>query len=463
MIDFVSTHDNYTGDLMELVRAFLLRTDEDFTIHLDYGFNADRMSVSLKLIGETTKEYFREFTLKFRDDMERKRLEKRYLKEAIYDAVVDFTGVELPYGCLTGIRPTKLFRELGDKARDMFENEFSVSKKKVDLVETIVKVQEPIRNDGDGFDVFVFIPFCPTRCTYCSFVSVPIDRQKKLIEPYVDCLLKEIEFIKEVVAKKALKIRTVYVGGGTPTSIPIDLLDKILDALEWFKPFEFTVEAGRPDTINIDILTMLKSHGVNRISINPQTFNDKTLALIGRKHTTALVEEVYALAKDMFSVNMDLIACLPGESLEDFKHSVDKAIELDPDNITVHTLYLKKGSALKVGGYQSTDNDSSEKMVDYAYEKLTEAGYEPYYMYRQKYTSANLENVGYAKPKTLCVYNVDIMEEDTSILAMGAAAISKKWSKDLNLIERNANYKEPLEYVKHFDIVLEKQRKFWLE
>ena len=463
MIDFVSTHDNYTGDLMELVRAFLLRTDEDFTIHLDYGFNADRMSVSLKLIGETTKEYFREFTLKFRDDMERKRLEKRYLKEAIYDAVVDFTGVELPYGCLTGIRPTKLFCELGDKARDMFENEFSVSKKKVDLVETIVKVQEPIRNDGDGFDVFVFIPFCPTRCTYCSFVSVPIDRQKKLIEPYVDCLLKEIEFIKEVVAKKALKIRTVYVGGGTPTSIPIDLLDKILDALEWFKPFEFTVEAGRPDTINIDILTMLKSHGVNRISINPQTFNDKTLALIGRKHTTALVEEVYALAKDMFSVNMDLIACLPGESLEDFKHSVDKAIELDPDNITVHTLYLKKGSALKVGGYQSTDNDSSEKMVDYAYEKLTEAGYEPYYMYRQKYTSANLENVGYAKPKTLCVYNVDIMEEDTSILAMGAAAISKKWSKDLNLIERNANYKEPLEYVKHFDIVLEKQRKFWLE
>ena len=463
MIDFISTKDNYTGDLMELVRAFHVRTDKDFSINLDYATDTDRMSVSLKLSGEVEKEYTREFHIVFKDEMERKRLEKRYLKEAIYHAVVDYTGVQLPYGCLTGIRPTKLFRELGAKARDMFENEFSVSQKKVDLVEKIVKVQEPYRNDGDGYDVFVFIPFCPTRCTYCSFVSVPIDKQKKLIEPYVECLLKEIEFIKEVVLKKGLKIRTVYVGGGTPTSIPIDLLDKILGGLEWFKPFEFTVEAGRPDTINIDILTMLKSHGVSRISINPQTFNDKTLALIGRKHTTALVEEVYEMAKNMFSVNMDLIACLPGESLDDFKHSVDKAISFNPDNITVHTLYLKKGSALKVGGYQSTDNDSYEKMVDYAQDELMKAGYEPYYMYRQKYTSANLENVGYAKPKTLCVYNVDIMEEDTSILAMGAAAISKKWSKDLNLIERNANYKEPLEYVKHFDTVLEKQRKFWLE
>ena len=463
MIDFTSTLDNYTGDLMELIRAFHLRTDKDFSLHLDYSVEGDRMSVSLKLSGEIEREYTYNYTIVFSDEMERKRLEKRHLKEAIYDTIVDYTGVELPYGCLTGIRPTKLFCELGERARDMFENEFSVSKNKVDLVEKIVKVQEPIRNDGDGYDVFVFIPFCPTRCTYCSFVSVPIDKQKKLIEPYVECLLKEIEFIKEVVEKKNLKIRTVYVGGGTPTSIPMELLDKILGSLEWFKPFEFTVEAGRPDTINFDILTMLKSHGVSRISINPQTFNDKTLALIGRKHTTALVEEVYGLAKDMFSVNMDLIACLPGETLDDFKHSVDKAISLDPDNITVHTLYLKKGSALKVGGYQSSDNDASEKMVDYACSELMKAGYEPYYMYRQKYTSANLENVGYAKPNTLCVYNVDIMEEDTSILAMGAAAISKKWSKDLNLIERNANYKEPLEYVKNFETVLEKQRKFWLE
>jgi oxygen-independent coproporphyrinogen-3 oxidase len=463
MINFVAKEDNYTNDLMELVRAFSQRIDEDFDLSLNYEIDKDRMSVFVKIGGDNGKEYTYDFSVIAEDELERKRLEKRYLKEAIYNSVVDYTGIGLPYGCLTGIRPTKLFRELGDKARDMFEKEFSVSQKKVELVETIVNVQEPYRNDGDGHDVFVFIPFCPTRCAYCSFVSVAIDRQKKLIAPYVECLLKEIEFLKEVVNKRGLKIRTVYVGGGTPTSIPVEYLDQILGALVDFKPFEFTVEAGRPDTINNDVLSVLKRHGVSRISINPQTFNDATLERIGRKHTTELVEKVYEEAKEDFDVNMDLIAMLPGETLDDFKHSVDKAIQLDPDNITVHTLYLKKGSALKVGGYQSTDNESYEKMVDYACDELVKAGYEPYYMYRQKYTSANLENVGYAKPKTLCVYNVDIMEEDTSILAMGAAAISKKWSKDLNLIERNANYKEPLEYIKHFDTVLEKQQKFWLE
>lgn len=463
MINFLSPQDNYTNDLSELVRAFDQRVDKDFDLSLKYEIDGDRMSVFLVLKGEEEKEYHFEFSVKAKDNMERKRLEKRYLKESIYSAVVNFSGTHLPYGCLTGIRPTKLFREIGQNAREIFENEFSVSPKKADLIEKIVKVQEPFRNDGDGHDVFVFIPFCPTRCAYCSFVSVAIDRQKKLIEPYVDCLLKEIEFLKEVVEKRNLKIRTVYVGGGTPTSIPTHLLHKILHSLTAFKPFEFTVEAGRPDTINSDVLSVLKSNGVTRISINPQTFNDATLQRIGRKHTASLVEKVYDVAKDDFDVNMDLIAMLPGESLEDFKLTVDKAASLGAENVTVHTLYLKKGSALKVGGYQSVDNDTAEKMVDYAYQTLTSAGYEPYYMYRQKYTSGNLENVGYAKTGKACVYNIDIMEEDTSILAAGAAAISKKWMKDINLIVRNANFKEPLEYVKHFDTVMERQRAFWLD
>lgn len=462
MINFIATEDNYTNDLMELVRALNGRLDKDFDLSLKYEFDGDRMLVSV-VLGEENRAYNTEYDVTAKDKMERKRLEKRYLKESIYNAVVDYAGISLPYGCLTGIRPTKLFRELGARARDMFENEFSVSKKKADLVETIVKVQEPVRNDGDGHDVFVFIPFCPTRCAYCSFVSVAIDKQKKLIEPYVNCLLQEIEFLKEVVEKKSLKIRTVYVGGGTPTSIPTEYLDKILSALVPFKPFEFTVEAGRPDTINSSVLNVLKKNGVTRISINPQTFNDATLERIGRRHKAEMVEEVYREAKDDFDVNMDLIAMLPGESLDDFKRTVDKAVELDAENVTVHTLYLKKGSALKVGGYQSVDNDTAEKMVDYAYTALTGAGYVPYYMYRQKYTSGNLENVGYAKPDKICVYNVDIMEEDTSILAAGAAAISKKWRKDINLITRNANFKEPLEYVKHFDTVMERQRAFWLE
>ena len=255
-------------------------------------------------------------------------------------------------------------------------------------------------------------------------------------------------------------MRSVYVGGGTPTSIGAELLDKVLAHCH-FDCNEFTVEAGRPDTINQEIVDVLTKHKVTRISVNPQTFNDKTLKLIGRDHSSGEIYTAYSLVKDKFIVNMDLIAMLPNETFEDFKRSVDIAVALKPENITVHTLYLKKGSALKLENYDNTDYETASQMVDYAYAKLTENGYNPYYMYRQKYTSGSLENVGYAKPKTECIYNVDIMEEDTSIIANGAAAISKKWIKRKNLIERCANYKEPLEYVKNIDLMLQRQYEFW--
>lgn len=464
MIKFSCPNENYFNDLMELIRAFEQRTEENFSIDVDYQNDGEELVVKVRTDKFPNFEKTFRYPFSAKDEMEKKRLEKRYLKESIYGTVVFLTGINLPYGCLTGIRPTKLFVELGDKADETFRKEFSVSPKKADLIEKIVDVQRPIRNhDENSCDVFVFIPFCPTRCAYCSFVSVPIDKQKKLIEPYVECLLKEIEFAKEVVRTRNIKVRTVYIGGGTPTSIPVELLDKILTSLDDFDVDEFTVEAGRPDTMTANVIRTLKAHKVTRISVNPQTFNDKTLELIGRKHTSADVEKTFKHVKNLFDVNMDLIAMLPGESADDFRHSVDKAVELSPENVTVHTLYLKKGSNLKVDGYRSTDNATAEEMVDYAYRKLTENGYEPYYMYRQKYTSGNLENVGYAKPNKVCVYNVDIMEEDTSIIAVGANAISKKWTKSINLIERNANYKEPLEYVKNFDTVMQKQRAFWLE
>lgn len=463
MIDFTVSDDRYKNDLMELIRAFEQRSDEDFSLAVDY-VNEDgemRIVLSSDKLNGFAKTYRYRFPQAV-DDMETKRLEKRYLKEAIYGTIVFLTGINLPYGCLTGIRPTKLFFELKEEARDKFLGEFSVNPKKVELIEKIVDTQKPIRNKSEReYDVFVFIPFCPTRCAYCSFVSVPIDKQRKLIEPYVECLLKELELLKEVVRMQKLTIRASYIGGGTPTSIPVELLDKILLSVSEFNAAEFTVEAGRPDTITAPVLRAMKLRGVTRISVNPQTFNDATLVKIGRKHTSAEIEEVYKKAKNRFDVNMDLIAMLPGESLEDFKHSVDKAVSLNPANITVHTLYLKKGSALKVGGYAETDNATAEKMVDYAYNTLTDNGYLPYYMYRQKYTSGNLENVGYCKPNKACVYNVDIMEEDTSILAAGANAISKKWTQSINLIERNANFKEPLEYIKRFDEVIARQNAFW--
>ena len=463
MISFSCTNENYRNDLMELVRAFEQRTDEELSLAADYALFPGEMRV------EVTADKFGNFRKFFRfpyapaDAMEAKRLEKRYLKIALYGVLVFLTGRELPYGCLTGIRPTKLYAELGEGAHDVFLQDFSVRPEKLALIERIVREQEGLRNPDPGrvADLFVFIPFCPTRCAYCSFVSMPVDRQRKLLRPYTDDLTEEIGWLKKRAKKLGYSIRAVYVGGGTPTALPLDMLDEVLAACRVRGAKEFTVEAGRPDTITEEALALLKSRGVTRVSVNPQTFNDETLKRIGRRHTAAEVERAYALARDRFDVNMDLIAMLPGESAEDFFRTVDRAAELSPANVTVHTLYLKKGSELRTGGYKSTENSEAERMVDYALTKLSASGYEPYYMYRQKYTSGNLENVGYTKPGKACLYNMDVMEEDTTVFAAGAAAISKKVTPAINLIERNANYKEPLEYVKHFDTVMQRQKDFW--
>lgn len=463
MISFSCTNENYRNDLMELVRAFEQRTDEELSLAADYALFPGEMRV------EVTADKFGNFRKFFRfpyapaDAMEAKRLEKRYLKIALYGVLVFLTGRELPYGCLTGIRPTKLYAELGEGAHDVFLQDFSVRPEKLALIERIVREQEGLRNPDPGrvADLFVFIPFCPTRCAYCSFVSMPVDRQRKLLRPYTDDLTEEIGWLKKRAKKLGYSIRAVYVGGGTPTALPLDMLDEVLAACRVRGAKEFTVEAGRPDTITEEALALLKGRGVTRVSVNPQTFNDETLKRIGRRHTAADVERAYALARDRFDVNMDLIAMLPGESAEDFFRTVDRAAELSPANVTVHTLYLKKGSELRTGGYKSTENSEAERMVDYALTKLSASGYEPYYMYRQKYTSGNLENVGYTKPGKACLYNMDVMEEDTTVFAAGAAAISKKVTPAINLIERNANYKEPLEYVKHFDTVMQRQKDFW--
>lgn len=468
MIRLTVSNEEYLNDLAELVRPFESRSDKDVSIDVGYLNDGGNIRICIKSDAFDGFEKHYAFPVVAKDELERKRIEKRHLKVAIYRTLSFITGVNLPYGCLTGIRPTKLFLEIenefekyGKSACEVFEDDYSVSENKVKLVKRIVDVQRPLRNKSQNeYDVFVFIPFCPTRCAYCSFVSLPIDKQIKLVRPYVDCLLRELEQTKELIRSRKIKVRAVYVGGGTPTSIGAELLDEVLAACH-FGASEFTVEAGRPDTIDKDVASVLKKHGVTRVSVNPQTFNDKTLEVIGRRHKCADTYNAYMLVKDDFDVNMDLIACLPGETFDDFKRSVDIAVALNPANVTVHTLYMKKGSALKQCGYDNTDYDTASRMVDYAYSRLTEAGYEPYYMYRQKYTSGNLENVGYAKPGKACLYNVDIMEEDTSILANGANGISKKWDKDKNLITRCANYKEPLEYVKHIDEMLKRQRDFW--
>ena len=467
MIHFTCSNEEYAGDLMELIRLFDSRVEGELALDVSYFRSARAFSVTVR--SDKLENFSKNFIYPVKADSEllRKREEKRFLKMAIYSSLVFLTGVRLPYGCLTGIRPTKLYAEIesspemyGKSAREVFEEDYDVSPRKIELIERIVEVQKPLRNKSErDMDAFVFIPFCPTRCAYCSFVSLPLDKQKKLVAPYVDCLLRELKQTNALIKSKNVNIRSVYIGGGTPTSIGVDNLDKILSHCP--SAPEFTVEAGRPDTIDREMVDMLLSHGVNRISVNPQTFNDATLELIGRKHRARDIYNAYALVKGKMDVNMDLIAMLPNETFEDFKRSVDMSCALAPENITVHTLYMKKGSRLKNEGFEDAGFDLASRMVDYAYDKLSAAGYRPYYMYRQKYTSGNLENVGYSKPGHECVYNIDIMEEDTSIIASGANAISKKWEADKNLITRCANYKEPLEYIKNIDLMLSRQADFW--
>lgn len=466
MIELKFSHNTpqYENDLMELFRGFFPSVVSGEKNYLE--MKAEDKNGELKVVFSSDvhgafKKFYTFVLDENLDALERKRLEKRYLKIALYRTLSFLSETSLPYGCLTGIRPTKLYAELGEGAAEMFRNDFSVSENKAKLIEKILETQRDKMSGEGEFDLFINIPFCPTRCVYCSFVSVPIDKQKKIVKSYVDCLINELKCQKELIKSQNIKIRAVYVGGGTPTSIPADLLKKILSECD-FNQKEFTVEAGRPDTITRKIVSVLKDCNVDRISVNPQTFHDKTLKLIGRKHTVKDTFNAFKLVKGKFNINMDLIAMLPNETFEDFKYSVDTAISLNPENITVHTLYLKRGSKLHEEDYVETDTATASAMIDYAEGALTKAGYNPYYMYRQKYTSGNLENTGFAKSGKECLYNIDIMEENTSILAVGAGAIAKKYTPKINLIERFAHVKEPLDYINRFDEMNERCFNFWM-
>lgn len=397
----------------------------------------------------------------FNDKIEEKRLEKRYAKLSLYKALSAFTGKVLPWGALTGIRPTKLaystIKEEGD-FKDFFVSTMKVSQEKTDLIARIVENQKGLYNThDDNSDFFVFVPFCPSRCRYCSFISSDIKSAVKYVDVYVETLIREIEQSKKLIKN----LKSIYIGGGTPVALSNENLDKILSAIDDINSgVEFTVEAGRPDVITSQTLDLLEKHRVTRICINPQTFNDKTLKLIGRNHTANDVVEKYLMAKDRFSVNMDLIAGLDGETFEDFKYSLDKAISLSPDGITVHTLAVKRGSYL-AEEERRLNVEEIDKMVDYAHKTLLENGYNPYYLYRQKYMAGCLENTGYAKSGKECLYNINAMEEISSTVACGANAISKTVTKLGEKIERYASPKDVKTYIEKIDTILaEKERLF---
>ncbi|MBQ4099222.1 MAG: coproporphyrinogen dehydrogenase HemZ [Clostridia bacterium] len=440
------------ADFIEASKFF--ENTEDLTVVHAHEETKDRLIDKISIGG---KEYSYEKEIVANDDIEKKRYVKRYAKLALYKSLSDYLNQNLVWGALTGIRPVKYAYSIGDNWREKMAEEMMVDESKLDVIARIIEEQKPIYQlKENNCDLFISIPFCPSRCLYCSFLSNEIGKEKHL-DAYVDALVKEIKSAKPLIKN----LRSVYVGGGTPVSLPLNLLEKVLKAIGKVD-CEYTVEAGRPDCIERQTLELLKKYGVTRICINPQTFNDKTLKIIGRKHTAKDILDKFNLAKEFsFSINMDLIAGLSGESFEDFKYSLDTAISLNPDNITVHTLSLKKGSKLKETTERLTEGEIS-KMIDYSVYKLINSDYHPYYMYRQKYMAGNLENTGYTKKGKACVYNVDVMEEITDNLACGANGVSKKLFISENRIERYGSPKDIKTYIEKIDKIIEDKNKFFI-
>lgn len=456
---------DYLNDVAEIPRAFspYLHIDEESENYLEWHFSQLDNNFSINISSSIWESKNFCTTVKAVDFTEYKRITKRFIKNSLYVYLSDVLHISLPYGSLTGVRPTKMYYELSKNLADvksyLCENLF-VSPKKAQLIENCVINQKNVINtDPKTVGVFLNIPFCPSRCSYCSFISTEVFRIRKELPLYVECVKKELNMLSEILQINGFSVGSIYVGGGTPTCIGADNLSEFLKYLKDFG-CEFTVEAGRPDTISEDYIKAFSVSNVTRISVNPQTFKQSTLDLIGRKHTLDDVYRCFELLRNTdFSINTDLIAGLPEESYDDFCDSIRKAIALSPDNITVHALSLKRGSVMTLNGDEKKEFGLTSAMIESAYELLSEAGFLPYYMYRQKNTADNLENTGYCKPGKQCKYNVDMMEEAAGIIAFGAGAMSKLIVG--NRIERLSNPKGFREYCERIDDIVEKKRAFF--
>ena len=394
------------------------------------------------------------------------------LKQAFYKAGTALLGHDLPWGSLTGVRPVKLptramlSGKTARQAQRELERDYHVSAPRAALAAECAQAALDVNRmlTRDGMALYIGIPFCPSRCAYCSFISADVKGSLALVEPYVDALCREIELAGTLLRERGLHISCAYMGGGTPTTLSAGQLDRVLSAVERFLPMagcgEFTVEAGRPDTITADKLNVLKAHGIQRISINPQTMEDDLLRAIGRAHTAAQIEEAMALAGERFGglVNMDLIAGLPTDTVEGFERTLDRVLALAPANVTVHTLALKKGSQLTEEGGTACAPEAVEAMLALAADRLRRAGYAPYYLYRQKYMSGSFENVGWAKPGAACAYNIVMMEELQSVLSLGAGGITKLVDPDNGQIVRLNNPKYAREYLDRWEDVAADKR-----
>ena len=407
-------------------------------------------------------------------DFEKEGQRRHAIGAAFFLAARTLTGVTPPWGMLTGVRPDKpVTWALSEgkspaQAQAMLEREYFVTPDRAALaVETGAQALQAARGLASrDIAVYVGIPFCPTRCAYCSFVSQSVEKSFSLVPPYVDALVEEIRAGGRMVREQGLRCRAFYMGGGTPTTLTAEQMDRVLTAFE--EAFdrsacdEVTVEAGRPDTITAEKLEVLKPHGVDRVSVNPQTMEDHVLRAIGRRHTAAELSAAMELvAKYGFPhVNMDLIAGLPEDTPEGFRRSLDTCIAFGTDNVTVHTLALKKGSRILLEGLRIPAPEAVADMLDYAAPTLRAAGFAPYYLYRQKYMSGSFENIGWSRGGAQCLYNIYIMSELCSILSFGAGGSTKMVEPGTNHIERVFNLKYPKEYTERPEKGLANQAAF---
>ncbi len=393
----------------------------------------------------------------------------------VYSLMGEYTGFYPKWGVLTGVRPSKLLinteKQMGRKKTEEYfkkdllvtDEKFQIAREVADWEEKIISTSKPA-----SFSLYVSIPFCPSRCSYCSFVShsVENDKAKNLLPQYVELLSKELKITGEIAKNIGVSLESIYIGGGTPTTLSAEQLETVINSIE--NNFnlntcrEFTVEAGRPDTITEEKLRVLKNSPVDRISINPQTFNDSVLQAVGRRHTAQDTIRIFHLAREMGfdNINMDLIAGLPTDTVDGFKYSLDTAISLDPENITVHTLAVKRASGIGQNSPKIAvqNANTASQMLSYTYEKLYEK-YHPYYMYRQSKSAGSLENVGWAKPQTECIYNIFMMEECHTILSCGGGAVTKLKAPNGDEIERIFNFKYPFEYISGIDELIERKKR----
>ena len=408
-----------------------------------------------------------------------KKYLKKELKKQIYRVMHELTKAELPWGALTGIRPTKLIVTMIEAAPDVTDEEITSFLKEnyyvtdekaalgIQIARREIKLLEKIDYE-EGYSLYIGIPFCPTTCLYCSFSSYPIGAYTKKADDYVTALLKEISYASARFADR--KLNSIYIGGGTPTTLEPEQLERLLhavrDSFDFSHNREFTVEAGRPDSITPEKLAVLLKHGVTRISINPQTMNQKTLDLIGRYHTVEQVKETFQMARSMGfdNINMDFIVGLPGETMEDIRFSMEEVQKLNPDSLTIHSLAIKRAARLNIMREQYKDFtiENNEQIMELCAAAAENMGMTPYYMYRQKNIAGNMENVGYARTGRAGIYNILIMEEKQTIVALGAGSVTKRIYPD-GRIERCANVKDVTQYIERIDEMIERKEKLFEE